>query len=145
MKEILKFLKERFGIDSIPNEYVLINRGDIWIASRDVLNVDERIKFNRIGIRLIRVFKDGFKLTTSGAQIIGNLAKKNVLEISNENDVLRFLSGEDIHSKFNELEKGQVIVKFNNDILGIALYDGEKLKNQIPKSKRIKLRKSNKL
>ncbi len=141
MKEALKFLKEKFGIESIPDEYVLINRGDIWIASKDVLNVQERIKFNRIGIRLIRVFKDGFKLTTSAAQIIGNLAKKNVLEISYEKDIWKFLAGEDIHSKFDELEKGQVIVKFNNDILGIALYDEEKLKNQIPKSKRIKLGK----
>ncbi|MEO0144852.1 MAG: hypothetical protein ABIL49_04915 [candidate division WOR-3 bacterium] len=139
MKEIEKFLKDRFGIEKIPDEYVLINRGDIWIANRDVLNVKENLKFNRIGIRLIRVFKDGYKLTTSGSQIIGNFAKKNVLFLSNEEEVKKFISGEDIEGNFENIERGQVIVKFNNDILGVALYDGKKLKNQIPKSKRIKL------
>jgi 16S rRNA (cytosine1407-C5)-methyltransferase len=139
MKEIEKFLKDRFGIEKIPDEYVLINRGDIWIANKDVLNVKENLKFNRIGIRLIRVFKDGYKLTTSGSQIIGNFAKKNVLSLLSEEEVKKFISGEDIEGNFENMEKGQVIVKFNNDILGVALYDGEKLKNQIPKSKRIKL------
>ncbi|MEO0202616.1 MAG: hypothetical protein ABIL37_02700 [candidate division WOR-3 bacterium] len=137
MKGVLNFLFERFGIEKIPEDYVILDRGNIWIASKDVLNVKEKLKFNRIGIRLVRVFKDGYKLTTPGSQVIGKFAKKNVINLSSYEDVLKFLSGEDIPGKFENIERGQVIVKFQDDILGIALYDGQKLKNQIPKSKRI--------
>lgn len=137
MKEFLNFLLERFGIENLPSNYVLIDRGDIWITNKEALKIKENIKFNRIGIRLIRVFKNGYKLTTAGAQIIGHLAKKNVVNLKDENLAMLFISGSDIIYKDENLEKGQVIVKYNKDILGVAIYIGEKLKNQIPRSKRI--------
>ncbi|MCS7245245.1 MAG: hypothetical protein N2504_03750 [candidate division WOR-3 bacterium] len=137
MKEFFNFLLERFGIGNLPSEHVLIDRGDIWISSKQALKIRENIKFNRVGIRLIRVFKNGYKLTTAGAQIIGHLAKKNVVNLKDENLAMQFISGSDINYMDENLEKGQVIVKCNKDILGVAIYDGEKLKNQIPRSKRI--------
>ena len=132
-----EFLKNRFGIENLNENFVLIDRGDIWITNKDTLKVKENLKFNRIGIRLIRVFKNKFKLTTSGSQIIGHLAKKNVLVLEDEKLALSYIKGNDIYGNFENLEKGQVIVKFKNDILGIGLYDGEKIKNQIPNPKRI--------
>ncbi|MEO0225088.1 MAG: hypothetical protein ABIL76_08380 [candidate division WOR-3 bacterium] len=132
-----EFLKNRFGIENLNENFVLIDRGDIWITNKDALKVKENLKFNRIGIRLIRVFKNNLKLTTSGSQIIGHLAKKNVLVLEDENLALSYIKGNDIYGNFENLQKGQVIVKFKNDTLGIGLYDGDKIKNQIPIPKRI--------
>ncbi len=135
----VKFLKDRFGI-VIPEEYGLMDRGDIWIVARDVLDFDERIRVNRYGIRLIRVFKKGMKLTTSGAQVIGYLATKNVVHLEKWEDVVKLVEGGNVVGQF-PVEKGQVIVKYGKDIIGIALYDGVKLKSQIPSSRRIGLKR----
>jgi len=133
----VEFLKNRFGIENLDENFALIDRGDIWITSKEALKIKENLKFNRIGIRLIRVFKNNFKLTTSGSQIVGYLAKKNVLVLEDEKLALRYIKGDDIYGNFENLQRGQVIIKFKNDILGVGLYDGEKIKNQIPIPKRI--------
>lgn len=133
----VEFLKNRFGIENLDENFALIDRGDIWITSKEALKIKENLKFNRIGIRLIRVFKNNFKLTTSGSQIVGYLAKKNVLVLEDEKLALSYIKGDDIYGNFENLQRGQVIIKFKNDILGVGLYDGEKIKNQIPIPKRI--------
>ncbi len=134
-----KFLRERFGIE-IPEDYALVDRGDIWIVAPDLLSFEERIRVNRYGIRLIRVFKKGMKLTTSGAQVIGHLATRNVVHLEKWEDVVRLVEGGNVVGQF-PVERGQVIVKYGEDIIGIALYDGVKLKSQIPSSRRIGLKR----
>ncbi len=135
----LKFLQERFGVH-LPDEYALVDRGDIWIASHEAADFPARIRVNRYGIRLIRVFKKGMKLTTSGAQVVGHLATKNVVSLQSWEDVVKLVSGGNVAGQF-PVQKGQVIVKYGEDIIGIALYDGEKLKSQIPSSRRILLKR----
>ncbi len=135
----IKFLRDRFGIE-IPAGYSLIDRGDIWIIAEDVLNFEERIRVNRYGIRLVRVFKKGMKLTTSGAQVVGHLASRNVVALDRWEDVVRLVEGGNVVGEF-PVEKGQVIVRYGKDIIGIALYDGVKLKSQIPSSRRIGLKR----
>ena len=80
------------------------------------------------------------KLTTSGAQVLGHLATKNVVVLNKWEDVVAIVSGGNVRGEF-PVEKGQVIVKYGDDIIGIALYDGEKLKSQIPSSRRILLKR----
>ncbi|MGB9824792.1 MAG: methyltransferase RsmF C-terminal domain-like protein [Candidatus Hydrothermia bacterium] len=131
----LKAIKERFGIDEkVFDGFSLIEKGDIWISSKEATTIKVP-GISRVGIRLIRVFRDGYKLTTAGIQLFGKYATKNVLEIS-EDKLQDYLEGKDIYVGPSECEEGQVIVKCGKDYLGSGLYAKGKLKNQLPKGRR---------
>ncbi len=137
VKRGLKYIEERFGIPpEVFDGYSFFVQSDIWIASREMENFELKV-FKRKGIRFLRVSKKGFKWTTAAMQIFGHLAKKNVVYLS-QGDAQRFIRGYDIDiGDIKDVEEGQVIVKCGEDILGSAIFRNGRLKNQIPKGRRI--------
>lgn len=136
--EVLEYMKQRFGISkSVFKDYTFFIRGEkIWIASKDILQwKEEKINVQSVGILFARVFKT-IKPTTNAAQLFGIHAKKNVIELSKE-ELDQVLRGYDI-SKGEEIENGYVILKYKNDVIGIGLNRNGRIKNQIPKSRRLK-------
>ena len=137
IREALNYLKERFGIpEDIFRDYALMYHGDIWITTTEAAKLSLKT-WRRKGIRLVRVFNKGFKFTTTGMQMFAKYANKNIIELQNAEEALNFLRGQDIKVTETDAEEGQVIVKFGKDILGSGLYRHGKIKNQIPKGRRI--------
>ncbi len=138
IKRVLDYLENRFGIPrSVFDDYELIALKDVWVASRECANFPVKA-FSRRGIRLARIFPRGVKLTTAAMQVFGRYARRNIVYLQTEEQLEKMLRGEDI--KIGELpsvEEGQVIVKWKEDIIGSAVYRDRKLKNQIPKGRRI--------
>jgi len=137
---ILKYLRDRFGIQKkIFSDYSFIVRGEkIWIAFKDVLEKDlEGLNIEAIGLLFGRYFEKQkrFKPTTNALQIFGRYATKNIVELD-EKEKDMYIKGYDLEKKLN-LEEGYVIVKFKNDVLGCGLYREGKIKNQIPKARKI--------
>jgi len=139
----LRYMEERFGISSdILSEYELVEFKDIWITSKEAAKFKTKV-VRRRGLRFARVFKKGYKLTTSAIQVFGKYATKNVVNLTQKEKVVDYLKG--LNLKLDEEERGgakdgQVIVKSGNDIIGSGLLKGNVLKNQIPKGRRLKVR-----
>jgi len=135
VEKILKEIKNRFGIpEEVFTNWKLVLAGDLWIMSDEAYTFPIK-NFSRRGIRLVRVYRDGYKLTTAGIQIFGKYATRNVLEISPE-QVEDYLEGKDLFMNSSNVENGQVIVKCGDDYLGSGLYVNGKIKNQLPKGRR---------
>ncbi|HOK22753.1 MAG TPA: hypothetical protein PKU94_03420 [Candidatus Hydrothermia bacterium] len=131
----LNYISQRFGIpQGVFEGFELVEKGDIWIMSKEAARFHIK-RYSRKGIRLIRVFRDGYKLTTAGIQIFGKYATRNVLEI-NEKQLEDFLKGKNLLVANNAVQNGQVIVKSGTDYLGSALYNNGNVKNQLPKGRR---------
>ena len=141
VNEVLKYVKERFGIEeSVFDGYELVEMGDVWIATKEVATFKSKA-VKRRGLRFARVYKKGFKLTTAAMQIFGKYATKNVITLKNLKEAEAFIGGRDLRIELpGVVTDGQVIVKFNGDILGSGLLKGDVLKNQIPKGRRIPLK-----
>ena len=142
IEKFLKYIEERFGITKESFEgFSLLDYGDIWLSSREV--AEFKIKsFKRKGIRVARLFKDGkIKVATSFMQLFGKEAKKNVVQLTRE-EAVKFIEGLDIELADvpEGVSDGQVIVKFHEYPLGSALLRGKRLKNQLPRGKRIKIK-----
>ncbi len=138
IKRTLSYLKNRFGIpEEVFDDYMLIEQKDVWVASKEAAGFPIRA-FSRRGIRLARIFPRGVKFTTAGMQVFGKYATRNIVRLRNEDELERYLRGEDINvGDLEGVQEGQVIVKWNDDILGSAVYRDGKLKNQLPKGRRI--------
>jgi NOL1/NOP2/fmu family ribosome biogenesis protein len=135
VEKILKEIRNRFGIpEEVFSKWKIVEAGDLWIMSEEAFKFPIK-NFSRKGIRLVRVYRDGYKLTTAGIQVFGKYATKNVLEISAE-QVKDYLEGKDLSVGSCNVENGQVIIKYGDDYLGSGLYVNGKVKNQLPKGRR---------
>ena len=129
--EYREYFTDRFGIPSeIMRKYEFFERGkSVWAFSGKYVEIEG---IEAIGIRALRI-GGGLKPSTAFLRVVGSYATKNTV-ILDENEALKYLSGEDIDKDF-PVEPGYVIVRFEKDILGCGLYKG-KLINQIPKKYR---------
>ncbi|MFH1439085.1 MAG: hypothetical protein ABIG89_00845 [Candidatus Woesearchaeota archaeon] len=84
-----------------------------------------------------KISRNEIRLTIEGSQIIGPLAAKNVIEIS-DGLMKLWIRGHDIEINRKEKEDNMyVIVKNNDDFVGCGRLSGSKIFNHIPKSRRV--------
>ncbi len=141
LKEYLNVINERFDFnyDFYKNHAFIKSSDKIWIASPNVLAHNySGLRIEGIGMVFARIIKDGIKITTNAVQLFGRYAKKNVFEISEEEKNL-FIRGLDLMKEL-PTDEGYVILKYNDDYLGVGKYLPKQklIKNMIPKARRIK-------
>jgi NOL1/NOP2/fmu family ribosome biogenesis protein len=82
-------------------------------------------KFDKVG---------ELRLSIEGAQLVGEKAKKNIMEIDQEKAV-KWMKGEDL--KVESEDQGYVLLKWKKYYLGCGKLEKGKIKNFIPKDRRI--------
>jgi NOL1/NOP2/fmu family ribosome biogenesis protein len=134
IKNITKQLEEQFGIEEKPDYVFLQNNKDkVYITTRDIERIDlESIRIDSIGLYFGKFYSDGFRLTIEGAQLIGPLCKKNVVDVTlgQKHD---WLLGKDIPLEVKE--NCFVILKWNNDYLGCAKVKNGIALNSVPSAR----------
>ncbi len=139
---VLRYLERRFGIPPETFEgYEFFDAGDLWILTPEAAALPIRT-FKRKGLRFARYFDRDrtVKLTTAAIQLFGHRARKNVVRLNRE-QMLAYVEGRDLDlGPQPDVEDGQVIVMYGPDALGSGLYRAGRLKNQLPKGRRIELR-----
>jgi len=143
----LSSLIERFGLDKeeLLSFAFLMNKSKekLWVVSPECLRVElPNINVESFGQLFARSGRlpSEWKPTTNVIQIFGKSATKNVLQLTDEQKPL-FMRGIDLELEDSQLQTvsdGYVIVKYGKDIFGVSLVQGKYLKNQVPKSRRIK-------
>lgn len=138
-KRIKKYLDElsiHFGIERkvFENYKYIVNNKDINFTNSDSLEYDLSF-FLRVGTKFGIIDKsDTCKLHTHAAQILGKSATKNVLKITNENDLKTYFSGGIF--QLDNTQMGQKIVKYEDYFLGTGVQLENQFKSQFPRSKR---------
>ncbi len=128
-----KYFVERFGVpEDIMKKYSFWERGKrVWAFTGSYIEMDN---IETLGIKALSL-RSTPKPSTAFLRVIGIHATKNVVELDEE-QALNFMRGEDIHASFSA-DRGYVIVKSAQDILGCGFYNGKDLLiNQIPKKYR---------
>ena len=140
-RDLFKEIKEQYGIEKpILDKYEYLERSDkIWLTTKCALSKDlSNLKMEGIGMLFARRSAT-LKLTTNAIQLFGKHATKNILEL-NPRDTQNYLRGLDLENidSSEKFTSSYVIVKSGNDYLGCAIYKDNRLKNQLPKQRRIK-------
>lgn len=135
-KFIFRYFKERFGI-----EKEIFKGYELYISSRKMVFVGPKsiLRNPRVvcpGVSILRF--DNVKPTTNFFQTFGSHVKKNIVSLDKE-QTLKFIAGEDLEMENKEISSGYVCVKYETFPIGCAIFKNNKLKNMIPKSRRIKL------
>lgn len=142
IEQIEKIIEKNYGAKIDLKQFLVFKTSEekIWVASKDISKINlEKLKVNSIGLYIGKLKRnEKIHLSPEGSQIVGRNANKNIV-ILDELDVKKFMQGLDIKPKkeINCEYHNFVIVKFGDEIIGSSLLTEEKLKNLIPKSRRI--------
>jgi len=135
INQILNNLKDFYGIKELKLDYAFLqnNKFKIYLVSKDFKKIKTNLRINGLGLYFLNISK-GLRLSIEGSQIIGKEATKNIHKITDK-ELEEWLRGNDLDCK--DLQKYQLI-KNKNDFYGVGLATNDKLKNFIPKYRRIK-------
>jgi NOL1/NOP2/fmu family ribosome biogenesis protein len=135
VKEILNNIKEIYSIKDLKLDYIFYenSKGRIFILSNKFKEFEyEKLNINSLGLYFANYSK-GLRLSIEGSQIIGEKAKKGVVEVNDE-DLREWLLGDDI--PYVGEEKGFVLIKNKKDFFGTGRVGSGKIWNFVPKERR---------
>ncbi|MFW5936315.1 MAG: methyltransferase RsmF C-terminal domain-like protein, partial [Candidatus Hadarchaeota archaeon] len=130
-EKIYALLEEQFGT-SIDLEFKEMGKMRIYAFKKCELDIET----HNYGVYFGKLEKDGLRLSIEGSQMIGPSAKKGVFEVDKDK-VVRWMSGEDIEGEV----RGYVMIKWINYFMGCGKGNGVKIRNFIPKGRRISANK----
>ncbi len=136
-KEITKIIEQQWGVklDWTDKYFFIINNKEkLFIVNKEIREIElEKLRIDKLGLYVAEV-SGQIRLSIEGSQMTGPLAKKNIVEI-NEDQMSSWMQGNDLEIKGNY--SGFIIIKHNNDYLGTGRYSEGKIFNHVPKSRRI--------
>ena len=137
IKNILKLVKGQWGAEFNKRyAFLMNNKNKVFLVNTDISRIDlNSFRINNLGLYFGEIINNNdFRLSIEGSQIIGPLAKKNILELSEE-EAKEYMKGTDLDKKTKD--KGFLIIKHKNNYLGTGKSNGEKIYNYTPKERRI--------
>jgi NOL1/NOP2/fmu family ribosome biogenesis protein len=146
-RELKKKLAENYDFEGEIEGFILLSTKEerVYVLSGAELlpdKFDKEARVDRAGLYIGKIISNGVLLNVEGSQIIGPLAKKNILEID-DSHLEPWLKGEDFSLLEKEKsllssESGIFIVKHKDDFFGSAIIKNGSDLNQISKSRQLK-------
>lgn len=145
-KEVKLFrerVEEQWGCEWEPDGALIANtKGDVFLVTRDLAKIAwEKLRISSVGLYIAEYrYEEGrIRLSIEGSQLIGPLAKKNVVDVDKD-EAMRWMKGHDLdvqERSAKEPFQGHVIVRCGKDFMGTGAYKDGKLLNHVPKARRL--------
>ena len=138
IKDILARLKDLYDYtEKIESAFLMDGKQKIYLISKSISLIDfEQLNINSMGLYFADINKyNELRLSIEGSQLIGPHAKKNILELSEE-QVRAYFHSEEI--PMNEKNTGFMLLRYKNDFFGASKIKDGKLLNYLPKVHRTK-------
>lgn len=137
IKEVYGMIESQWGAKiKLDCGFLKNNKNRVFVVSRDISKVDlSKLRLNSVGMYFCEIDDKGIRLSIEGAQIVGNKAAKNVVEL-NEEETKKWFKGEDLEKECRDCN-GFVILKHNKDFLGTGKYSNGRILNYVGKTRRI--------
>ena len=137
-KDIILKIQDQYGnCPALDYAFLRSQREKLYVANREVFDIDlTKININSLGIYFAEDKNNEIRLSIEGSQIIGPHAKKNVVDISDE-EVKEWLHGHDLDTD-KEDTPGFVIIRNKTDFYGVGKLKNKKIANYVSKVRRLK-------
>ncbi|MFW6311550.1 MAG: methyltransferase RsmF C-terminal domain-like protein [Nanoarchaeota archaeon] len=137
-KNLFQILEDQFGfikIEKLDYEFLINEKNKIYILNKEIRKVDfENLKMSSMGLYIGELYQNEIRLSIEGSQLIGPFAKKNIIEITPEEEI-KWIKGEELTSTLDT--KNYVIIKSENDYFGCGKIKENRLMNYVPKTRRL--------
>jgi len=137
IKKINNLIENQWGAKiKLDFGFLKNSKNRVFVISKDISKIDlSRLRLNSVGMYFCEIDDKGIRLSIEGAQLIGKKAKKNVVELS-EDETKKWFRGEDLEKECNDCN-GFVILRHKKDFLGTGKYSNGRILNYVGKSRRV--------
>lgn len=137
IKEVYGMIESQWGAKiKLDCGFLKNNKNRVFVVSRDISKVDlSKLRLNSVGMYFCEIDDKGIRLSIEGAQIVGQKAIKNVVELSEE-ETKKWFKGEDLEKECKDCN-GFAILKNKNDFLGTGKIAKGKILNYVGKTRRV--------
>jgi len=135
---IKELLMDTYGFE-MPKSWKLyyLGKSKVWVLKEEFFSLPlEKLNVETMGFYLCHQEYDIFRLSIYGAQLVGEKATKNVLEIS-QKEAWDLIRGFDI-DKETGMDATYIILKSPIGIIGVGKNHKTKILCQIKKNRRIR-------
>jgi len=139
-KEIHQYLKDNFDITlDFPHYFIQTAKEKIRLFTGEISETELSILKHIVRIENLGLyfsfFKDQeYRFNFDFATAFGNLAKKNILEL-NEEQTLLWMQGKNLDLN-KETDSNIIFIKYNDNILGVGKISNGRIWNFVPKERR---------
>lgn len=115
VKKIINLLKEQYSMKDLKLDFIFLLGKDDKLYFIDKKFADlymNDLRINSVGMYFGKLEQGKVRLSIEGSQLIGPLAKKNIVVLS-KIEVNEWVRGSDLSLKDADVDVG--LVKFNND------------------------------
>ncbi|OIO41172.1 hypothetical protein COU56_05010 [Candidatus Pacearchaeota archaeon CG10_big_fil_rev_8_21_14_0_10_31_9] len=144
-KKIIENLNENYGVENMHHLFIRSGNDKIRIYSgglswEELNNFGKSLRVELIGASLGKIEEDNLRVNFDILNLpeIKSQINKNIVEIS-DSEVLEWLKGKSLEINTEIITKNDlVVVKNNQDLLGVAKNRKAYIQNYVPKERRIK-------
>ncbi|MCL1123456.1 16S rRNA (cytosine(1407)-C(5))-methyltransferase RsmF [Shewanella surugensis] len=125
-----QYFQDTFSI-TLPKQGILMQReNEFWLFPESLVPFIGKMRYQRMGIKLADLLKKGFKAKHEALMALG--INKPSIGLTQE-QAKAYLMGRDIMLSQKEQPQGEILVSYEEALLGMAKHLGNKLKNNLPR------------
>lgn len=133
LAELTDYFKTQFAFDLTPLHRHIYQRDNvIWLFPSHTVGLTHHVKIDRAGCRLAELHKNKIRTQHDFAIVFGKLFNRQSIELSAEQAV-EYYQGKDLSLNNSGLAKGEVLLTFRGQPLGLAKSIANRLKNNLPR------------
>ena len=127
----MQTIKKQFGLKSLPGTLMQRDK-ELWLFPDGFDELQDKIKYSRLGIQLGVIHKGGVRLAHEFATVFGQDCDKNTYEMtaSQAND---YFNGKDIRLEKPVQDNGEVVLLLCGCPVGLGKWQKNKIKNSLPR------------
>jgi 16S rRNA (cytosine1407-C5)-methyltransferase len=134
LTQISDYLRHQFQFDLAPLMASIYQRDNsLWIFPPATIELTHSLKIERAGCKLADLHKQHIRIQHDFAIAFGKAFNQATVELSAE-QARDYCQGKDLEWSDSSLKKGDVLVSYRHQPLGLAKSLGNKLKNNLPRA-----------
>ncbi len=132
--DVSRYFKEHFGFDLTPLHSNVFQRENVlWLFPTHTLGLTHQLRMDRAGCKLAELHKQQVRTYHDVAIAFGKSFGKQCIELTPEQAV-EYYQGKDIPVADLNIKKGEVLLTYQLQPLGLAKFLGNRLKNKLPRA-----------
>lgn len=138
-QQLVSYYQQRFAISLPLKEYQIAQKDNLfWLIPKAFFTIDQATRFNRAGIKFAQIYSDKIRTQHEFAVCFASQATKNKLAL-NKSEYEIFMRGVDLSiaatdARIKTISNGEVLLSYQNQLVGFGLLLTGKIKNKLPRS-----------
>lgn len=130
-EEIRSELHATLDISLPDDSQIWLRDKDVWLFPAALEPMIGELRFSRMGIKIAETHKKGYRWQHQVATALATGHEKHCVQLSID-DAREWFMGRDVRPE-NQSGKGEVLVKLENDVIGLGKWVGNRVKNGLPR------------